>query len=186
MTIDRRRLLQLVSAAAAIPAAPYIARAQGAYPNRPVRMIVGQAAGSATDIVGRLVAQKFQEHFKQQFIVEARPGAAGNIATDYIVHQPPDGYTLGVINSQNAIMALYAKLTSISKGHRADRACRGRAAGPGGASLGAGQDRSGTHRLRQGQPRQAQHGVGRHRRAAAHRRRAVQIHGRRRHDPCSL
>jgi tripartite-type tricarboxylate transporter receptor subunit TctC len=111
MTIDRRRLLQLVSAAAAIPAAPYIARAQGAYPNRPVRMIVGQAAGSATDIVGRLVAQKFQEHFKQQFIVEARPGAAGNIATDYIVHQPPDGYTLGVINSQNAInMALYAKL----------------------------------------------------------------------------
>ena len=111
MTIHRRRFLQLASAAAAIPAAPHVARAQGAYPNRPVRMIVGQAAGSATDIVGRLVAQKFQEHFGQQFIVEARPGAAGNIATDFVVHQPPDGYTLAVINSQNAInMALYEKL----------------------------------------------------------------------------
>ena len=111
MTVHRRRFLQLASAAAAVPAAPFIARAQGAYPNRSVRMIVGQAAGSATDIVGRLVAQKFQDHFKQQFIVEARPGAAGNIATDYVVHQPPDGYTLAVINSQNAInMALYEKL----------------------------------------------------------------------------
>ena len=110
MTIHRRRFLQLASAAA-LPAMPYVARAQGAYPNRPVRMIVGQAAGSATDIVGRLVAQKFQEHFNQQFIVEARPGAAGNIATDYVVHQSPDGYTLAVINSQNAInMALYEKL----------------------------------------------------------------------------
>jgi tripartite-type tricarboxylate transporter receptor subunit TctC len=75
-------------------------------------MIVGQAAGSATDIVARLVAQKFQDHFGQQFIVEAKPGAAGNIATDYVVHQPPDGYTLAVVNSQNAInMALYEKLS---------------------------------------------------------------------------
>jgi tripartite-type tricarboxylate transporter receptor subunit TctC len=111
MTIDRRRLLKLAVAASAVPAAPYVARAQGAYPSRPVRMIVGQAAGSATDIVGRLVAQLFQDHFHQQFIVEARPGAAGNIATDYVVHQPADGYTLAVINSQNAInMALYEKL----------------------------------------------------------------------------
>src|SRR5690349_4434964 len=102
-TLARRRFLKLAGAAALLPAAPYVARAQGGYPNRPVRLIVGQAAGSATDIVGRLVAQKFQDHFKQQFIIEARPGAAGNIATDYVVHQPPDGYTLAVINSQNAI-----------------------------------------------------------------------------------
>src|SRR5581483_8250341 len=112
MTIHRRRFLQLASSAAAVPAAPAIVRAQGTYPNRPVRMIVGQAAGSATDIVARLVAQKFQDHFGQQFIVEAKPGAAGNIATDYVVHQPPDGYTLAVVNSQNAInMALYEKLS---------------------------------------------------------------------------
>src|SRR5439155_12666396 len=71
----------------------------------------GQAPGSATDIVARLVAQKFQDHFGQQFIVEARPGAAGNIATEYVTHMAPDGYTLAVINSQNAInTALYEKL----------------------------------------------------------------------------
>ena len=111
MTLPRRRFLKLAGSGAALIAAPSIARAQGGYPNRPVRMIVGQAAGSATDIVGRLVAQHFQDHFKQQFIIEAKPGAAGNIATDYVVHQPADGYTLTIINSQNAInMALYEKL----------------------------------------------------------------------------
>ncbi len=111
MTIHRRRFLQLASAAAAVPAAPYVARAQGAYPNRPVRLIVGQAAGSATDIISRLFAQKLSEHFGQQFLVEAKPGAGGNIATEFVTRQPPDGYTLATINSQNAInMALYAKL----------------------------------------------------------------------------
>jgi len=112
MTLQRRQFLQFAGAGATLIAAPHIARAQGAYPSRPVRLIVGQAAGSATDIVARLVAQKFQDHFGQQFIVEARPGAAGNIATDYVVHQPADGYTLAVINSQNAInTALYEKLS---------------------------------------------------------------------------
>ena len=111
MTLSRRHLLQLTGASISLIAAPHVSRAQGVYPNLPVRMIVGQAAGSATDIIARLVAQRFQDHFGQQFIVEARPGAAGNIATDYVVHQPPDGYTLAVINSQNAInMALYEKL----------------------------------------------------------------------------
>jgi tripartite-type tricarboxylate transporter receptor subunit TctC len=112
MTIHRRRFLQLASAAAAVPAAPSIVRAQAPYPTRPVRLIVGQAAGSATDIIARLVAQNFQEHFGQQFIVEAKPGATGNIATEYVARQPPDGYTLMVINSQNAInAALYEKLS---------------------------------------------------------------------------
>ncbi len=111
MTLQRRQFLQFAGAGATLIAAPHIARAQGAYPSRPVRLIVGQAAGSATDIVARLVAQKFQDHFGQQFIVEARPGAAGNIATDYVVHQPAAGYTLAATNSQNAInMALYEKL----------------------------------------------------------------------------
>jgi tripartite-type tricarboxylate transporter receptor subunit TctC len=94
-----------------LPAAPYVAKAQGAYPNRPVKMIVGQAAGSATDIVARLIANFMSERLHQQFIVEARPGAAGNIATEAFVHMPADGYTLMAINSQNAInQALYEKL----------------------------------------------------------------------------
>lgn len=112
MTIDRRRLLQLVSAAAVMPAAPYIARAQGAYPNRPVRVIVGQAAGSATDIIARLFAQFLAEKLGQQFIVEAKPGAGGNIATEFVTRAPPDGYTLMMVNSQNAInAALHEKLS---------------------------------------------------------------------------
>jgi tripartite-type tricarboxylate transporter receptor subunit TctC len=111
MTLPRRRFLQLAGASASLVAAPYVARAQGAYPNRPVKLIVGQAAGSATDIISRLFAQRLSEHFGQQFIVEAKPGAAGNIATEFVTRQPPDGYTLATINSQNAInMALYEKL----------------------------------------------------------------------------
>jgi tripartite-type tricarboxylate transporter receptor subunit TctC len=103
--------VKLAGAAALVPAAPYIVRAQGGYPNRPIKMIVGQAAGSATDIVGRLIANFMSEKLGQQFIIEARPGAAGNIATEAFVHMPADGYSLMVINSQNAInTALYEKL----------------------------------------------------------------------------
>jgi len=111
MTVPRRRFLQWASAAAVAPAAPFVARAQANYPNRPVRMIVGQAAGSASDIIARLFAQWFSDHLGQQFIVETRPGAAGNIATEFVTHQPPDGYTIALVNSQNAInTALYEKL----------------------------------------------------------------------------
>jgi tripartite-type tricarboxylate transporter receptor subunit TctC len=101
----------LTGASVSLIAAPHVARTQGAYPNRSVRLIVGQAAGSATDIIARLFAQKLSEHFGQQFIVEAKPGAAGNIATEFVTRQPPDGYTLLTVNSQNAInAALYEKL----------------------------------------------------------------------------
>jgi tripartite-type tricarboxylate transporter receptor subunit TctC len=111
MTQTRRRFMKLAGAAALTPAAPYIARAQGGYPNRPVRVIVGQAAGSASDIVGRLFANYLSEKLGQQFVVEARPGAAGNIATEAVTHMAPDGYSLLLINSQNAInVALYEKL----------------------------------------------------------------------------
>jgi tripartite-type tricarboxylate transporter receptor subunit TctC len=89
---------------------PVCASAQD-YPSRPVRIIVGQAAGSASDIVARLVAQFLSDKLGQQFLVEARPGAAGNIATEAVTHMPPDGYSLLLINSQNAInVALYEKL----------------------------------------------------------------------------
>jgi tripartite-type tricarboxylate transporter receptor subunit TctC len=112
MTIHRRQFLQLTAAAATLPVAPTLARAQGTYPSRPVRLIVGQAAGSATDIIARLFAQFLSERLGQQFIVEAKPGAGGNIATEFVVRQPPDGYTLMMVNSQNAInAALHEKLS---------------------------------------------------------------------------
>ena len=110
MPNTRRRFMKLAGAAALLPAMPHVARAQ-AYPNRPVRIIVGQAAGSASDIVARLFAQWLSEKLGQQFIVEARPGAAGNIATEAVTHMAPDGYSLLLLNSQNAInVALYEKL----------------------------------------------------------------------------
>ena len=110
MTLRRRRFLQLISSAALAPAAPYVARAQGGYPNHPVRIIVGQAAGSSSDIAARLIGQWLTEKTGGQFVVETRPGAAGNIATEFVAHSTGDGYTLLLINAQNTINAtLYDK-----------------------------------------------------------------------------
>ena len=111
MGLCRRRFLHLAAGAAVFPAASRIARAQP-YPSRPVKIIVGQAAGSASDLVARVIAQFLSEKLGQQFLVEVRPGAAGNIATEAVSHMPPDGYTLLLVNSQNAInVALYEKLS---------------------------------------------------------------------------
>src|ERR1700751_2998196 len=108
MNLCRRRFLHLAAGAAALPAS---ASAQ-AYPSRPVKIIVGQAAGSASDLVARIVAQFLSEKLGQQFLVEARRGPAGNIATEAAARMPPDGYTLLLVNSQNAInVALYEKLS---------------------------------------------------------------------------
>jgi tripartite-type tricarboxylate transporter receptor subunit TctC len=110
MKLPRRKFLKLASAAALMPAAPTVARAQAGYPNHPVRIIVGQAAGSSSDIAARLIGQWLTEKTGGQFIVETRPGAAGNIATDFVAHAPGDGYTLLLINAQNTINAtLYDK-----------------------------------------------------------------------------
>jgi tripartite-type tricarboxylate transporter receptor subunit TctC len=111
MKLTRRTFLHLAAGAAALPAVSRIARSE-TYPSRPVKIIVGQAAGSASDIVARLIAQFLSEKLGQQFLVEVRPGAAGNIATEAVAHMPPDGYTLLLVNSQNAInVALYEKLS---------------------------------------------------------------------------
>src|SRR5262245_27232031 len=111
MKLPRRQFLHLAGGAAALLTVSRAASAQ-AYPSRPVKIIVGQAAGSASDIVARLVAQFLSEHVGQQFMVEVRPGAAGNIATEAVARMPPDGYTLLLVNSQNAInVALYEKVT---------------------------------------------------------------------------
>ncbi len=111
MTIPRRRFLQRACGAAALPALPRAALAQ-VYPARPVRLMVGFAAGQAIDILARLIGQSLSERLGQQFIVENRPGAGGNIAVDVVVRAPPDGYTLLVIGANNAINStLYEKLT---------------------------------------------------------------------------
>jgi tripartite-type tricarboxylate transporter receptor subunit TctC len=100
----------LAAGAAALPAASRIARAQ-AYPTRPVRIIVGQAAGSGSDIAARLLGQRLSERLGQPFVVENRPGAGGNIATEAVVRALPDGYTLLLAVAANAINAtLYDKL----------------------------------------------------------------------------
>ena len=110
MTLTRRRFLRLAAAAAALPAASRFAWSQ-AYPSRPVRLMVGFAAGGNFDLVARLLGQWLSEQFNQPVIVENRPGASSNLATEAVIRAPADGYTLllgGAVNAINA--ALYEKL----------------------------------------------------------------------------
>jgi len=104
MTIPRRRFLHLAAGAAALPALSDSAGAQN-YPVRPVRIIVGVAAGGANSTVARLVAQQLSEQLGQQFIVENRPGAGGNVGAQAAANAAPDGYTLLFAASANAISA---------------------------------------------------------------------------------
>jgi tripartite-type tricarboxylate transporter receptor subunit TctC len=111
MTIQRRRFLHLATGAVALPALTRIARAQS-YPIRPVRMIVGQAAGGAADIFARLIGQWLSQRFGRPFIIENRTGAGGNIAAAAVANAAPDGYTLLFAASANAIAAsLYDNLS---------------------------------------------------------------------------
>ena len=102
MKLPRRTFLHLAAGATALPAISRVAGAQ-TYPMRPVRIIVGFAAGGPTDIVARLMAQWLSEHLGQEFVVENRPGAASNIGTEAALRAPPDGYTLLLVTSTNAV-----------------------------------------------------------------------------------
>ena len=109
----RREFLHLAAGAAALPAMSRDARAQ-AYPTRLVRIVVGFAAGGSTDIAARLVGQRLSERLSQPFVIENRPGAGTNIATEAVVKSPPDGYTLLTIGPSSAINAtLYEKLNFV-------------------------------------------------------------------------
>src|SRR5262245_51050616 len=106
----RRQFLRLTAGAAALSAVSRVARAQ-AYPSRPVRIIVGFAAGGGNDTTARIIGQWLSERLGQQFVIENRPGAAMNIATEAVVRSQPDGYTLFLSDPSNAINAtLYDKL----------------------------------------------------------------------------
>jgi tripartite-type tricarboxylate transporter receptor subunit TctC len=111
MKLPRRKFLHLLAGATALPAMPRIASALS-YPTRPVRLIVGLAPGGTADILARLMGQWLTERLGQPIIIENRPGAATNVATEMVVRAPADGYTLLMVSTGNAINAtLYEKLS---------------------------------------------------------------------------
>jgi tripartite-type tricarboxylate transporter receptor subunit TctC len=116
MKLPRRNFLHLAASAAALPAVSRVARAQ-AYPTRPVRIIVGFAAGGAPDILARLIGQGLSERLGQPFVVENRPGAASNIATEAVVRAPLDGYTLLQFGPSSAINAMLYKRLNFNFTH---------------------------------------------------------------------
>jgi tripartite-type tricarboxylate transporter receptor subunit TctC len=110
MKLPRRTFLQLAAGTAALPAVSRIARAQ-AYPSRPIRWIVGFVPGGATDIIARLMGQWLSERLGQSVVIENRPGAGSNIATEVVVNSPADGYTLLLVGPTHTVNAtLYERL----------------------------------------------------------------------------
>src|SRR5262249_61804769 len=100
MRLPRRQFLHLVASAAALLPMSGIARAQS-YPSRPVRIVAGFPAGAIGDLFARVMGQWLSQRLRQQFVIENRTGAAGNLATEAVVKSQPDGYTLLMINSAN-------------------------------------------------------------------------------------
>jgi tripartite-type tricarboxylate transporter receptor subunit TctC len=106
MPLHRRRVLQLTAAAVALPSLPRAAAAAADYPTRPVRLVVGYAAGSAPDIAARLIGQSLSERLGQPFIVENKPGAGTALSTEAVVRAAPDGYTLLIVATPNTLSNL--------------------------------------------------------------------------------
>src|SRR5262245_42794009 len=110
MELPRRNFLSMAAGVVALPTALRLARAQ-AYPARPVRLIVGFPPGGVADMLARLIGQWLSERLGQPYVIENRPGAGGNIATEAVVRASPDGYTLLMVSIPHAINAtLYDKL----------------------------------------------------------------------------
>jgi hypothetical protein len=175
MKLPRREFLHLAGGAAALPALPRIAQAE-TYPMRPVRIVVGYAAGGGADIVARVVGQWLSERLGP-FIVENRPGAGSNLGAEAVVRAPPDGYTLLLVTlPANAINAtpLRQPRVRLRPQHRAARKPDARSQRHAGHALPAGHDDPRFHRLCQRQSGQDQHDIGRHRVRHACSRRIVQ------------
>jgi len=110
MKLPRRQFLYLAAGYAALPFISCIAQAQ-AYPTRPVRVLEGFGSGSSADLAARLIGQWLSERLGQHFVIENRPGAGSNVATEAVLRAAPDGYTLLICVTANAINAtLYEKL----------------------------------------------------------------------------
>src|ERR1700754_5116426 len=107
--LSRRILLQSAAGAAGtwLGARPTLPAQAAAYPSRPVRWIVPYTAGGATDVISRLICQRLSERLGQSFIVENKPGAGSNIGTLAVINSPPDGYTLLLTSTANAINASF-------------------------------------------------------------------------------
>ncbi len=101
MTLPRRKFLKLATGAAALPALPHVAIADD-YPSRPIRLVVGFPPGGGADIVARIIGQALSERLGQPIVIENKPGAGSNLATEEVVRAPPDGYTLLQIIAANA------------------------------------------------------------------------------------
>ena len=112
-TSPPKNFMHLAAGAAALPALSCVASAQ-AYPSRPVRLLVGFAAGGTTDIAARLIAQWLTERLGQPVVVENRPGASANLAAEAVVRSPPDGYTLLAVTSSNTVNATFFDKLSFS------------------------------------------------------------------------
>ena len=111
MKLLRRHFLHLATGAVALPVMPRLTWAALDYPTRPVRWIVGFPPGGPNDITARLMAEQLSARLHQSFVVENRPGASSNVATEMVAKSPPDGYTimeLATVNSINA--SLYDNL----------------------------------------------------------------------------
>src|SRR5262245_12435761 len=100
MKLSRRTFLHLVASVGALPAVARIGSAQS-YPSRPVRLIVPAPAGGTGDVLARIVGQWLSERLSQQFIIDNRPGAGGNVGTEAVVRASPDGYTLLLVFPSN-------------------------------------------------------------------------------------
>ena len=187
MRLPRRKFLHLAAGAVALPAVSRTASAQ-AYPSRPIRVIVGYTPAGSADITARLMGQWMSERLGQTVVIENRPGAGTNLATESVIRAPADGYTLLLVAPANAINAsLFEKLNHNYRerhraggGHQPLRQCDGS------APVRAGEDGPGIHRLCQGQSRQAQHGVVGRRLDHPLVGRAVQDADRHPDDPCAL
>jgi tripartite-type tricarboxylate transporter receptor subunit TctC len=187
MKLLRRQFLHLAAGVAALPAVSRIARAQ-TYPTRPVHIIVGYAPAGGTDIFARLLGQSLSERFGQPFVIDNRPGASTNIATDAVARAPADGYTLlGTDAIAATNVALYENLTF---NFISDIAVVGMIRAPLIMMVHPARlrhDCSRVHHLHKGQSGQRGHGIGGSRKSEPPCRRAVQgdLHALRRCRPTS-